>query len=201
MRNRAQPLPTTQQRTHPVILVPPNRHTSHFPEPAHPAPGSLQPEQRQALQPDVHAQLLAELALVEAEVHVLDTQHADELARQAAEAKRREDTQTALGKVEFDDKFQCVVCTEVYESATMVLPCTHTFCRHCILQVVATAGEQLLNPLCPLCRRQFDGKKLTPAANLRKVPPPAPSLRHRPPPPLQGAPPPAPSQGPDLSPR
>ncbi len=51
-----------------------------------------------------------------------------------------------------DKALECPVCLEQLDSTARVLPCQHTFCRRCLLEIVHSRRELL----CPECRIQCD---------------------------------------------
>jgi len=51
-----------------------------------------------------------------------------------------------------DKALECPVCLEQLDSTARVLPCQHTFCRRCLLEIVHSRKELL----CPECRVQCD---------------------------------------------
>lgn len=51
-----------------------------------------------------------------------------------------------------DKALECPVCLEQLDDTARVLPCQHTFCRRCLLEIVHSRRELL----CPECRVQCD---------------------------------------------
>jgi hypothetical protein len=45
----------------------------------------------------------------------------------------------------------CPICDETFRSATLLVPCGHTFCRECLDKMKKVAPGSG----CPLCRRRF----------------------------------------------
>lgn len=70
-------------------------------------------------------------------------------------------------KVKWDDRFQCPICCEVLEAATLIEGCQHAFCRVCVLSLV-DATKPGKKTLCPMCRIPFEPPSLKAASTLRK---------------------------------
>jgi len=49
---------------------------------------------------------------------------------------------------------ECVICFELLDSNSKVLPCQHTFCNGCLKRLVRITGELT----CPECRAKFNVK-------------------------------------------
>lgn len=55
----------------------------------------------------------------------------------------------------------CIICLEVY-CDPVILPCRHTFCRHCIT-------DSRIKLKCPICSSTFAKRGIIPGTHIRKV--------------------------------
>ena len=51
-----------------------------------------------------------------------------------------------------DEPPECAVCTDALWEAIVLPACGHTFCRHCVLELVRRSGSADSSVRCPLCR-------------------------------------------------
>ena len=70
-------------------------------------------------------------------------------------------------KVAMSADITCAICEEVYnleERKPLLLPCSHTFCRTCLLQLQSTNSE-----LCPHCRSSWAGQAVDSLPVIRQL--------------------------------
>ena len=51
-------------------------------------------------------------------------------------------------------QFECPICFETFERPKS-LPCLHTFCEHCLDDVLQTQKSKKLPLTCPCCKKEF----------------------------------------------
>lgn len=71
---------------------------------------------------------------------------------------------------------ECPVCLDSVENPSIIVPCGHSFCSECLLQVQTQAeqaalggGDENTKAKCPKCRGNLDLQKVITLKNFRRI--------------------------------